>query len=62
MQAGKQVSEHPSGAKQAGAKITHNTRCHHVRCDYRWWHGLTYKMERAYERYSIACGEATLTV
>ena len=31
MQAGKQVKEHPSKAKQAGAKLMHSTRHHHAR-------------------------------
>jgi len=32
-QVGMQASVHPSEAKQAGAKLTYNTRGHHV------WHG-----------------------
>jgi len=34
-----QASVHPSKAKQAGAKLTYNTRRHHVRRGYRSRHG-----------------------
>ena len=33
-QASMQVNVHPNEAKQARAKLTHNTRCHHVRYGY----------------------------
>jgi len=39
-QASKQASDHPSKAKQAGAKIMYNTRCYHARCGYRSQHSI----------------------
>ena len=38
-QVGMQASVHPSEAKQAGMKLTYNTRTHHVRRGYCSQHG-----------------------
>ena len=38
-QAGKQTSEHPSGANIVGAKLTHNTRRYQVQRCYRSRYG-----------------------
>jgi len=33
------ASGHPSETKQAGVKLTYDTKRHHVRCGYRSRHG-----------------------